>query len=111
MENSEDGHVIDVETNLDFLMPHVEVGRILAVDDGGVIDDHLEVLADCVHHESSSRSAMNERVDVDCYTSRTGFFLAHPDFAKLGQCSPAVSAACRRDCYRCGLNQCPLPCR
>ena len=86
-------------------MPNDEVRRILAIEGVRVFDDHLEVLVGSVRDDASSRSKINERVDVDCCTPRTGLLLKHLEFTKFGLCSPGAHAACRRDYYRCGLDQ------
>ena len=53
-------------------MPRDDVRRILAVEDEHVLDNHPKVLVVSVHNDASSHSMMNERVDVECCTPRTG---------------------------------------
>ena len=110
-EEMEIGLVVDVKANADLLVPLDEVGRILAVEGVDILHDHLEILVRCLHDDASSRSMTNAGVDVDCCTPRTGLLLTYPEFGKLGLWSPGAHTVCRRDCYRCGLDQQAPSCR
>ena len=104
-QDSESGLVLDVKTNADLLVPLDEVDRILAVEGVDVLYDQLEIVVRCPHDDTLSRSMTNAEVDINCFTPRTGSFLTHREFAKLGLWSPGAHTVCRRNCYRCGLDQ------
>ena len=102
---------ITVKASADLLVPLDKVGRILVVEGVDVLHDDLEFLVRYLHDDASSRSMTTTGVDVDCCTTRTGSLLTHPTLAKLGLWSPGAHTVCRRDCYRCGLDQRAPSCR
>ena len=108
LSDSGSGLVVDVKDNAELLVPLDEVSRILAVKGVDVLHNHLKIR---LRDDASARSMAIAGVDVDCCTPRTGSLLTHPEFAELGLWSPGAHTVCRRDCYRCGLNQWVPSCR
>ena len=57
-----------------------------------------------IFYISLCENSINQNQCRLMYSSYTSL-LTHPEFAKLGLWSPGAHTVCRRDCYRCGLDQ------